>query len=110
MAEVNELAFETDDVVAAKNAKDKIFESSTAVVSFVSERFKRAEEIIEVYMVLMSNLLKQKSLVYLLKSPRLKRWLLMGRSLMFYLVITNSLYLWTLLFYLMVLVSQYTLI
>ena len=44
MAEVNELAFETDDVVAAKNAKDKIFESSTAVVSFVSERFKRAED------------------------------------------------------------------
>ena len=44
MAEVNELAFETDNVVAAKNAKDKIFESSTAVVSFVSERFKRAED------------------------------------------------------------------
>jgi hypothetical protein len=44
MAEVNELAFETDNVVAAKDAKDKIFESSNAVVSFVSERFKRAED------------------------------------------------------------------
>jgi hypothetical protein len=44
MAEINDLSFETDDVVAAQDAEDKIFESSNAVVSFVSERFKRAED------------------------------------------------------------------
>ena len=44
MAEINDLSFETDDVVAATDAEDKIFESSNAVVSFVSERFKRAED------------------------------------------------------------------
>ena len=87
MAEIDDLSFETDDVIAAKDAEDKIFESSNAVVSFVSERFKRAEdaregdeerwlraytETIEVYMDQMYNSLKRKSLVYLLKSPRLK--------------------------------------
>ena len=44
MAEIDDLSFETDNVVAAKDAEDKIFESSNAVVSFVSERFKRAED------------------------------------------------------------------
>ena len=44
MAEIDDLSFETDDVVAAQDAEDKIFESSNAVVSFVSERFKRAED------------------------------------------------------------------
>ncbi len=44
MAEIDDLSFETDDVIAAKDAEDKIFESSNAVVSFVSERFKRAED------------------------------------------------------------------
>ena len=44
MAEINDPSFETDDVVAAQDAEDKIFESSNAVVSFVSERFKRAED------------------------------------------------------------------
>ena len=44
MAEIDDLSFETDNVVAAKDAEDKIFDSSNAVVSFVSERFKRAED------------------------------------------------------------------
>ena len=44
MAEIDDLSFETDNVVAAKDAEDKIFDSSDAVVSFVSERFKRAED------------------------------------------------------------------
>ena len=44
MAEIDDLSFETDDVVAAQDADDKMFESSNAVVSFVSERFKRAED------------------------------------------------------------------
>jgi len=44
MAEIDDLSFETDNVVAAEDAEDKIFESSNAVVSFVSERFKRAED------------------------------------------------------------------
>ena len=44
MAEIEDLSFETDNVVAAKDAEDKIFDSSNAVVSFVSERFKRAED------------------------------------------------------------------
>jgi hypothetical protein len=44
MAEIDDLSFETDNVIAAKDAEDKIFDSSNAVVSFVSERFKRAED------------------------------------------------------------------
>ena len=40
MAEIDDLSFETDDVVAAQDAEDKIFESSNAVVSFVSDDLK----------------------------------------------------------------------
>ena len=36
--------FETDDVVAAEDAEDKIFEEKSSVVGFVKERYKRAED------------------------------------------------------------------
>mgnify|MGYP005668240039 CR=1 FL=1 len=44
MAEQDELMFETDEVTAAEDAEDSIFESVSSVVSFVNERFKRAED------------------------------------------------------------------
>jgi len=44
MAEQDELMFETDEVTAAEGADDSIFESVSSVVSFVNERFKRAED------------------------------------------------------------------
>ena len=36
--------FETDDVVAAEDADDKIFEEKSSVISFVEDRYKRAED------------------------------------------------------------------
>lgn len=42
MAEQEEM-FETDEVVAAENGDDSIFESKPSVVTFVKERFDRAE-------------------------------------------------------------------
>lgn len=44
MAEIDDLSFETDDVVAAEGQEDKLLESSSGVVAFVNERFKRAED------------------------------------------------------------------
>ena len=44
MAEQDELMFETDEVTAAEDAEDSIFESVSSVVSFVNERFKRSED------------------------------------------------------------------
>ena len=43
MAEQEEM-FETDDVVAAEDADDKIFEQKSSVISFVQDRYKRAED------------------------------------------------------------------
>ena len=44
MAENDELNFDTDEVVAAENATDKIFETKSGVVGFVEERFRRSED------------------------------------------------------------------
>jgi len=44
MAEQDELMFETDEVTAAEDAEDSIFESVSSVVAFVNERFKRSED------------------------------------------------------------------
>ena len=43
MAENDEMMFETDDVVAAKDGKDTLFTASS-VVSYVTDRFTRAED------------------------------------------------------------------
>tara|TARA_R110001606_G_scaffold110311_2_gene236299 strand:+ start:125 stop:2251 length:2127 start_codon:yes stop_codon:yes gene_type:complete len=43
MAENDEMMFETDDVIAAEDADDSLFTAST-VVSFVTDRFNRAED------------------------------------------------------------------
>ena len=43
MAEEQDIMFETDEVVAAESADDKLFEASS-VVGFVTSRFKRAED------------------------------------------------------------------
>ena len=43
MAEQEEM-FETDEVVAAEDSNDKIFEEKSSVVGFVQERYKRAED------------------------------------------------------------------
>jgi len=44
MAEIDEMAFETDDVIAAEDTEDKLFESVSSIVSFVGDRYKRAED------------------------------------------------------------------
>jgi hypothetical protein len=44
MADMDELSFETDDVVAAESETDSIFDSISSIVSFVESRFKRAED------------------------------------------------------------------
>ena len=36
--------FETDDVVAAEDSLDSIFEEKSSVVSFIKDRYKRAED------------------------------------------------------------------
>ena len=43
MAEQEEM-FETDEVVAAEDATDSIFREKSSVISFVQERYKRAED------------------------------------------------------------------
>ena len=43
MAEQEEM-FETDEVVAAEDSTDSIFEQKDSVVAFVQERYKRAED------------------------------------------------------------------
>ena len=44
MAEIDELSYETDDVVAADSETDSIFTSVSSIVSFVESRFSRAED------------------------------------------------------------------
>ena len=44
MAENDELNFDTDEVVAAEDAQDSIFNAASSVVSFVQERFRRSED------------------------------------------------------------------
>ena len=44
MAENNELSFETDDVTAAEDTKDSIFEEASSVVGFVKQRYTRSED------------------------------------------------------------------
>ena len=44
MAEIEDLAFETDEVTAAQDGKESIFDSKPDVVAFVTERFKRSED------------------------------------------------------------------
>jgi hypothetical protein len=43
MAEQEEM-FETDEVVAAEDSTDKLFEQKDSVVAFVQERYRRAED------------------------------------------------------------------
>ena len=43
MAEQEEM-FETDDVVAAEDSTDSIFEQKSSVIAFIQERYKRAED------------------------------------------------------------------
>jgi hypothetical protein len=43
MAEIYDLSYETDEVVAAESADDTLFSSVSSIVSFVEQRFKRAE-------------------------------------------------------------------
>ena len=44
MAEIDDLSFETDEVVAAESSEDSLFSSLNNIVGFVTERFKRAED------------------------------------------------------------------
>ena len=44
MAEIDDLSFETDDVIAAESSEDSLLTSSNSTVDFVTERFKRAED------------------------------------------------------------------
>ena len=36
--------FETDDVVAAEDADDKIFKEKDSVIGFIKDRYKRSED------------------------------------------------------------------
>ena len=36
--------FETDDVVAAEDANDKIFQEKESVIGFIKDRYKRSED------------------------------------------------------------------
>jgi len=44
MAEIDDLSFETDEVVAAESSEDNMFASLNGIVTFVNDRFKRAED------------------------------------------------------------------
>ncbi len=44
MAEIDDLSFETDEVVAAEEQEDTLFDNVSNVVTFVNERYKRAED------------------------------------------------------------------
>lgn len=44
MADMNEAPFETDEMIAAESADDKIITSSGSIVAFVEERFTRSED------------------------------------------------------------------
>ena len=44
MAEIDDLSFETDDVVAAEGQEASPCENVSNVVTFVNDRYKRAED------------------------------------------------------------------
>ena len=44
MADIDDLSYETDEVVAAEEQDDSLFDNVSSVVSFVTERFKKAED------------------------------------------------------------------
>jgi len=44
MADIDDLSYETDEVVAAEEQEDSLFENVSSIVSFVTERFNRAED------------------------------------------------------------------
>jgi hypothetical protein len=44
MAEIDDLSFETDEVVAAESSEDSMFTSLNSITTFVADRFKRAED------------------------------------------------------------------
>ena len=44
MADIEDLNFDTDEVVAAEDGSEKLFKSVNSVVSYVKERYKRAED------------------------------------------------------------------
>ena len=44
MADIDDLSFETDEVTAAQDGKESIFDSKPDVVAFVEERFNRSED------------------------------------------------------------------
>ena len=44
MADIDDLNFDTDEVVAAEDGSEKLFESASSVVSFIKERYGRAED------------------------------------------------------------------
>ena len=44
MAEIDDLSFETDEVVAAEEQEDTLFDNVSNVVTFLNERYKRAED------------------------------------------------------------------
>ena len=44
MADIEDLNFDTDEVVAAEDGSDKLFESVNSVVNFVKDRYGRAED------------------------------------------------------------------
>jgi hypothetical protein len=96
MAEQEEM-FETDEVIAAEDSTDSIFETKSSVVSFIEDRYKRSEDsryadeerwlkAYRNYRGLYSNIarmyssLTQRSLVYLLRSLRLRHLQPMVRS------------------------------
>jgi len=44
MADIEDLSFDTDEVIAAEGEEDKLFNNVGSVVAFVVERFKRSED------------------------------------------------------------------
>ena len=44
MAEIDDISFDTDDVIAAETEEDKLLENVNSIVTFVGERYKRAED------------------------------------------------------------------
>ena len=44
MAEIDDLSYETDNVVAAESSEDSIFDNVGNLVGFVTDRFSRAED------------------------------------------------------------------
>ena len=44
MADIDDLNFDTDEVIAAEDGSEKLFESVNSVVGFVKERYGRAED------------------------------------------------------------------